>query len=322
VARVHLLSAASSQDPDPKAFLDLEQMRAAAAADRFGVHSVVVEPGDADLILFVETSTAAGSYFERVRRHPVYRRHRERSYLFSSTDRVVALLPGVYASIERRWYREAWTRSGHYLGVKERPGLAYDAHSQPSLLFSFVGNGAAHPVRRRILALAHPHALLADSAAATATTGADRYTESIRSASFVLCPRGGGVSSFRLFETMMLGRVPVVVSDPWVAPEGPDWDRFSVRIAERDVAQIPALLEERAAEASAMGAAARAEWLDWFSPEVSFHRTVQWCLELAEHAGERSGARRFVPRVQMLRPYHAARWGATLARRLRPGSGG
>lgn len=317
MARAYLLSAASSRDPDPKAFLDLEQMRAAASADRFGVHGIAPTPDDADLILFVETSTAAGAYFDRVRRHPVYHRHRDRSYVFSSTDRVVALVPGVYASIEARWYRDAWTRSGHYLGVKERDGLVYDARSSPSLLFSFVGNGAAHPVRRRILELDHPDALLADSAAITASANGDRYAESIREAAFVLCPRGGGVSSFRLFETMMLGRVPVIVSDPWVPPDGPDWDRFSLRVPERSVAEIPALLSRRAGEAEAMGAAARAQWLDWFSPEASFHRTVEWCLQLAQRSSSRSGPRRLTPYVQMLRPYHAARWAAGVPGRLR-----
>src|SRR5262245_30184962 len=136
MTRVHLLSAAPPDSPDPKAFLDLEQMRASAAADTFREHTLVDDPQDAELVLFVETSAAAGRYFGRVVRSPVYRAHRERSYLFSSTDRPIARLPGVYASIERRWYRPAWTRSSGYLGVFERPGLAYEAGREPTLLFS------------------------------------------------------------------------------------------------------------------------------------------------------------------------------------------
>src|SRR5215210_6745283 len=98
-----MLLSAAPDDPArfPKAFLDLEQLRASARADTFGTHTTVEDPEDADLVLFVETSWAAGHYFELVRRHPVYRAFRPKCYLFASTDRVVPFLPGVYASIER-----------------------------------------------------------------------------------------------------------------------------------------------------------------------------------------------------------------------------
>lgn len=306
MATVHLLSAAPQAGADPKALLDLEQLRASAAADRFGEHTLVDEPGDADLILFVETSAGAGRYFDRVRRHPVYRAERDRCYLFCSTDRPLALLPGVYTSIERRWYRDAWTRSAGYLGVKERGDLRYEpASSAPSLLYSFVGSGSAHPGRQRVLALERPDALIVDSDARHLEPAA--YADAIRDAAFVLCPRGGGTATFRLFEAMMLGRPPVVIADAWVAPDGPAWDACSIRVAERDVATIPQLLEARRGDAEAMGAAAREAWLDWFAPEAAFHRVVGWCLDLAAESGSRSGARRYRPWLQFLRPAHAVR---------------
>ena len=40
----------------------------------------------------------------------------------------------------------------------------------------------------------------------------------IRRTRFVLCPRGQGVSSIRLFEVMKSGRVPVIISDAFVPP--------------------------------------------------------------------------------------------------------
>jgi hypothetical protein len=320
LALIHLISAAPADPSDPIAHLDLEQMRASARADRFGVHRVVEDPDAADLILFVETSGGAGHYFERVLRHPVYRRHRGKSYLFCSTDRLVPLVPGVFTSIEWRWYRPAWTRGSHYLGVYERPGLRYESAGEAEWLFSFVGAAAAHQVRGRILALREPRALLIDTdaeraaiAAGTRPPFADgeyakRFAGSIHGSKFVLCPRGGGVSSFRLFEAMMLGRVPVVVSDQLVLPDGPDWDGFSLRVAEDAVGSIPRLLAAREGEAAAMGEAARAAWLDWFSPEVGFHRTVERCLDLAAYEPERRGPHRLWPYGQMLRPFHAARW--------------
>ena len=320
MASAYLLSAAPSVPGGAsKAFLDLEQMCDSARADVSGTHRLVDDPAAADLILFVETSGASGYYFEGVRRHPVYREFREKSYLFSSTDRVVPFLPGVYASIERRWYWQAWTRSGYYLGVKEREDLRYEPGAKPSLLFSFVGTANAHPVRRRIMELNRPDAILIDAhaeslavergeqPAPTPEEFAGRYARSVRECSFVLCPRGGGTSSFRLFETMMLGRVPVIVSDQWVPPKGPNWGSFSLRVAEGEVERIPALLKGRLDDAPSMGEAARQAWLDWFSPEAGFGRIVEWCLDLGRHAPARAGARGYAPHLQMLRPYHAAR---------------
>jgi hypothetical protein len=297
-------------------------MRAAAALDRFGVHETVPDPEPADLVLFVETSDAAGPYFEATRRHPVYRAHREKSYLFCSTDRVVPFLPGVFASIERRWAWPAWARSGHYLGVREEDGMRYEAAVRPSLLFSFIGSAAAHPVRRAILGLPAQDALLIDSAreaeevARGERTGLapgefrDRYTRSIEDSAFVLCPRGGGTASFRLFEAMMLGRAPVIISDQWVPPTGPDWPSFSLRVKESDVDRVPAILREHAGRAEEMGRCARAAWVEWFAPEVGFHRVVESCVELSGAQGRRRGLRRYEPWLQMLRPYNLARWGA------------
>jgi hypothetical protein len=331
VASVHMLSAASTgEHAHPKARLDLEQMHDAARADRFGVHRLVDDPASADIILFVETSWAAGYYYGDVRSHPVFREFRPKCYLFSATDKVVPFLPGVFASIEGRWYWPAWTRSGYYPGVRERGDFRYEADRTPSHLFSFIGAGFTHTVRQRILELEHPSCVLIDSHAEAealeregrprmnASAYVQRYVDSVLDSAFVLCPRGGGTSTFRIFEAMMLGRAPVIVSDQWVPPQGPDWESFSLRIAEDEVASVPAQLESRAGEATRMGREARRAWLDWFSEETAFHRTVGWCLELQSAAPARAGARRYTPYIQMLRPYHAAR---AVAKRFGHGRG-
>jgi hypothetical protein len=236
------------------------------------------------------------------------------------------MLPGVYASVERSWYWPNWTRPSHYLGVREGGYLRYDpGYAARPYLFSFVGSTASHTVRRGIMELGRPDALLIETQAGPGDPGAltreeyqQRYADSVKQSAFVLCPRGGGASSFRLFEAMMLGRVPVIIADQWVPPKGPDWESFSVRIKEADVHTIPDLLQARLSEAGQMGAAARAVWLEWFSESVSFHRVVESCLELTASASSRAGVRRYAPHLQLLRPYHAARW---LAKRLGHGRG-
>ncbi len=293
-------------------------MLASARADRFKTHTIVDDPQDAELILFVETGVFAGHYFEYVRRHPLFRSRREDCYLFCSTDKFIPLLPGVYASVERPWYWPSWTRSGHYVNIGETDRLHFDPREhERKYLYSFVGSTQSHAVRRRLMSVQHPDALLIDTLAAPGEvahvpreTYERRYLDSVLHSAFILCPRGGGTSSFRLFETMMMGRAPVVISDAWVPPWGPDWDNISIRIREAEIDTIPDVLQSRASEARGMGETARQAWLDWFSEPVSFHRVVEACLELRDMAPARGGLRRYTPYLQFLRPFHAARWTA------------
>jgi len=57
------------------------------------------------------------------------------------------------------------------------------------------------------------------------------YAKAILNSQFVLCPAGWGPATYRLFETMEMGRVPVTLSDEWVPPPGPRWDEFSIALA-------------------------------------------------------------------------------------------
>jgi hypothetical protein len=310
VARVHLLSAGPERPSAPKACSELEAMRELANLDRFGIHTLVEAPEAADLILFVEHSTDAGAYFQDVRRHELHRRHPERCYLFCSTDRVIPFLPGVYAGIERRWYRSDWVRSGPYLRIGSgQPPVPATAPGEARYLFSFVGTPHTAPVRSQVVKLSHPRGLIRSTpvAAANALPPAE-YAATLRDSAFVLCPRGGGTATFRLFETMMYGRPPVIIADQWTEPTGPEWASFSVRVPESEVASIPSRLEALESQAPAMGLRARQAWEEWFAPEVLFHRVVEWCLDVQAEA--RSPLTPVLPYVQLLRPYHTLRWAA------------
>ncbi len=108
----------------------------------------------------------------------------------------------------------------------------------------------------------------------------------MRNSKFVLCPRGRATVSIRLFETMELGRVPVILSDEWVPPDGPDWPGCSLRVPERRVGGLPALLRSCEPNAEEMGRQARAAWEQWFSPQMRVARTVSYAEDLLRGRGE------------------------------------
>ncbi|MBE7157880.1 MAG: exostosin family protein, partial [Rhodospirillales bacterium] len=101
---------------------------------------------------------------------------------------------------------------------------------------------------------------------------------------FVLCPRGVGTSSIRLFETLAAGRVPVIISDQWVPALGPDWKKISLRLRESEIASIPRLLATAEEQYPQMARAAWEAHAKWFSQAVIFHRLVSQCAELRNSA--------------------------------------
>jgi len=125
----------------------------------------------------------------------------------------------------------------------------------------------------------HPRAFLLDRASKQADNDPE-YVSILQKSKFILCPRGFSPSSWRCFETMKVGRVPVIVSDEWVPPPGLPWDKFSIRIPEAEVESIPALLESLEYRAEEMGKKARQEWFAHFSIEQSFNWLISRCLEI------------------------------------------
>ena len=125
---------------------------------------------------------------------------------------------------------------------------------------------------------------------------------------FVDKTSGIGTSSWRLFEAMKASRVPVIISDQWVPPEGSQWPECSIRVPESKVRMIPETLERREADASKLAIAARKAWDDWFSSEVVFHRIVEWCLAIQTNRWLPVKLQSFSYSAHLLRPHFFRHW--------------
>jgi hypothetical protein len=315
MARVVLLSTTPADDQTDYNLAPIRELRKSAELDRFKLHSVTDDPKTADLILFAEFY-GAGWYFERIRRHPFVRQWREKCFLFCSNPFLIPLLPGIYSSVAKRW-SSARTRPGFYLGLPQNEFTTFTppSHDVP-FLFSFMGSTASAAVRRDLATLSYERSVYQDTSEEferilqrkmSLRERRDyhrRFAEATKASKFVLCPRGLSVSTIRLFETMRMGRAPAILADEWVEPVGPCWQKFSIRIRERDFAQIPRILEEREPDAVEMGQLARREWEEWFSEEVVFHRIVELCLGIAQERRLPESLARWPAFLQYLRPFH------------------
>ena len=303
MARIFVLSVDDDlPEYDENKHFAVRAMRASAAADRFGKHTLTEDPEAADLVLFVAMGTC-GDFAEEVRAHPLYRKYAEKCFLFDSGDHLRPVVPGVYASLHKKNYSPEHTRTGFYL-MPENPWVDYrPVTGNETYLAAFIGSVNTHPVREEIFKLDRPDIFALDSSKESyriryhGSPGEKedfwkRYADSIGNALFSFCPRGRGPGSIRLYESMKTGRACIILADEWMPNEGVDWDSFAVFVPEKDVAGIPALLEKLRPRAKEMGERARAEWEKWFAEDVRFHRVIELCLDMKSRRKMHGAVRR------------------------------
>jgi hypothetical protein len=218
----------------------------------------------ADIIFFVENGyvgLASIRNYYKIRKRNCAAQY----YVFSEGDWPFPFLPGLYCSLTKQLpWAFSWT---FLIDDKER----YDvSRSEAPYLFSFLGRIRTHPTRSRISRLDNLKTPCLDVALAPQRFGGwdyrTTYLRLMSESQFVLCPRGFGASSIRIFETMRAGRVPVIISDAWIEPPVGDWSRFSLRVPEHAVEQVPKICEQYVNAAGAMGALARRTFDEFFSP--------------------------------------------------------
>ena len=206
------------------------------------------------------------------------RQYPDKTFMYNPHDQPWLVLPGLYACMPAPLLDAARIAASPYL-EKINEYIYCNFGIEPKLLYSFYGN-VRLPVRRELPGLHYPRGLVKKW-----TTGLYRddkpvapqleYADLLADSKFILCPRGIGPSSSRLFETMQAGRVPVIISDDWARPRGPVWDELAVFVPEGQIAQIPRILEEAEARWPEMARQARAAWEEFFAPETIFHYFIE-----------------------------------------------
>lgn len=241
---------------------------------------------EADIILFIESPIHKfREYAHQLLADELIQQYPNRCFVFDWEDGPPCFLPGVYPSLTEQQYDPARVRAGGYLST---PNTAYIKESDaawrtPELLLSFRGANS-HPLRAKLFESEFKHQDIS-------ITIIDRwfnhndderaaYTSEILNSKFVICPRGQGTSSIRLFETMASGRVPVILSDDWLPPLGPSWGEFSLRVSERRLSDLPEIVRSYEPQWQEMGKEARNAWEQWYSPAIICRRVLQAIEEI------------------------------------------
>ncbi len=100
----------------------------------------------------------------------------------------------------------------------------------------FAGNLKTHPIRMEMV-----RGLMGDRNATIAKTlEYNRFIQLMCRSTFALCPRGYGNTSFRMYEAMGLGAIPIYISDiHWLPfPDKIDWNKCSVLVKPDEIDKI------------------------------------------------------------------------------------
>ena len=252
-------------------------------------HRLTDDPEEADFIVLsgdIETLAEAEA-------NALVRRYPEKTMAYSEIDAVVPYVPGVYGSAAiERGLKLGRTQSNIYFSryagsmnpeVRHRPG------ETKTLLFCFRGrrdckvrtNILSHPFNRPDVEVLETTGYMHWKDGVVGTRQAQKdYADALARSHFALCPRGMGFGSIRLFEVMEMGVAPVLMSDRFALPPGPDWDSFLLKVRERDFGRLPELLEPHVPESEERGRKARKAWEQFFAPELIFDRVIDQFSEI------------------------------------------
>lgn len=255
-------------------------------------HVIIDKPEEADIILFTDVDSNSKELYKQLRENTLIHQFPEKCFIYQESDIVVPFLPGVYTSARKSWVNLGRLRNYCYLS---RHTYSQNSYITPQtknkeLLFSFLGSSTSF-VRKRLFKINFNRSdvLVEDTtiqyqhynySQGNRQAMQQKFVDVALKSKFVLCPRGSGRGSIRLFEMMEMKLVPVIISDNYLLPQGPKWQDFTIFVKEKDINKLPEILERRASEVEKMGELAYQAWKEWFSPNQHFNYIVNACYDI------------------------------------------
>lgn len=218
-------------------------------------HTITNNPSQADAIVFVQSHHASSHVWKDFENCSLYHDYRDKCIVYNDRDVPYPIYPGLYTSIRTKVYDTKYYRSVPYVKVFTEPDCNHTHNSSRRYLYSFMGT-VRNKVRRDLIQMKH-----CDDAQVVATdtlrpydvyqnpdhwrvvrNAQDEMINVMSDSLYTLCPAGVSPNSYRIYEAMSVGSIPIVIADDLVLPVGIDWNKCSIRIREHDIARIESVL--------------------------------------------------------------------------------
>lgn len=155
------------------------------------------------------------------------------------------------------------------------------------MLFSFLGSTTTHEIRRG-LSIIYPNNCFSsnhhwglDHVLQANMDFRERYQKMLGNSIFSICPRGTGISSVRLFESIAMNAIPVIVANGYKPPlhEIINWKEIAVFVPENKIRDIGKMLSEGFSDDRIKGMQNKLQevYEMYLSPE-NFHKSIELLL--------------------------------------------
>lgn len=111
-------------------------------------------------------------------------------------------------------------------------------------VFAGFAGGMTHPIRKQLLHFRNRPGFEIHRKAIPIKS----YCELMARSTFALCPRGYGLTSFRICEALQFGAIPVYISDHYIIPKGLDFNDYGVLVHSSDVPRLEKILRNLSAQ--------------------------------------------------------------------------
>ena len=112
----------------------------------------------------------------------------------------------------------------------------------------------------------------------------NKYTNHLERNTYIVCPRGTENYSFRIYEALGRGRIPVIIDTDVVLPKEINWDRLSIRVPYESLDKINDIIVQDYESKSSEEFVARQTEAFLSMAEL---RTMRWVKDLAGEVGAR-----------------------------------
>lgn len=238
--------------------------------DRSGNHDYFTnDPNIADRIVFIDLHQAHHLNVRKsVSQHWLYKKYSNKILVWNETDRPIFDVRGLYVNVPKSVSEDKAIVPIPYLHVPADSLFHGTNFSTKGRKIKCTYRGTnTHKCRRNLSSLQVTGYSLVDSTMSDSLSRTDFLSE-LDNSIHVICPRGHGLSSFRLYEAMARGCLPVIVADGWIAPQIIPWDRFCTFVKEAEIPQLPKRLIYSELEISNRQAALMQAYSTYLAPNV------------------------------------------------------
>jgi hypothetical protein len=230
----------------------------------------VRSPEGSDAIIIQEKNSFKNfHYINDLLSDPLISGHANKIFTINDDDCATGLLRGLYTSLPKYRFNSEHHAAVPYMHFPNEQVFLTQQDLAPDLLASWRGNTKSNALRTKLIeALESKPEIVIQKTDSWLNHREDekaRYVNLIRNARFSICPAGWAPVSFRIYESMALGRCPVILADNFVPPDGPDWNSFALFFPEKRVSNLYAFLMDSKDTHAQLGLNAKKSWDNYFS---------------------------------------------------------